>query len=184
MKRTLLPVIALAVLLPSTSDAQVAWTELSTIGYGGAGFGLGLAAVWDMDQSTGSSLILISTITGAVTGFRAGRTTERLVRAREPLGSERLLAMRAGTVLGCAALGTVAAAYRVMTQEDNAAGEDERTVRNCIVGGAVVGVIAEVLQERWISGWYGTRPVHAFVAPAPDGGVVVGASIAWDGPRR
>lgn len=96
---------------PSGTAVGSKWALIDGLGYGGVGFGLGLLAAWDMDNSGPGSgfgppdeavvIVGLSTLAGLVGGGIIGHRARRAIEEGRPLGeTHRLAVMGGGVVAG------------------------------------------------------------------------------------
>jgi len=169
-------VLSIGAALPPESSAQtLIWTEASTLGYGMSAGSLALAACWSgCDLESAGVFILAAGVAGLVIGNRLGAAAERAAHAGRLTGGQRWAA-RFGTVTGFAGAGTLLAALMINSQGGNAEGEDERRLRNYTLGGAVTGVMVEVLQERALGA---AASASVAVSRRPTGAVGLGLRLS------
>lgn len=156
-------------------SAQGIWTETSTIGYGAAMGGLGLAACWSgCSVGTAVGLALSSSVVGMYLGYRIGAAAEGVAKRGERPTRAQLLGVRFGTVTAFAALGAGIAALHINSSGGNEEGDDEKTLAYLTLGGAVVGGVIQVLQERGLPEVVSETSLRLAVDPAPFGGMQIG----------
>lgn len=157
---------------PRPADDGAPWVLYDAVGYGGLGFGLGLAAAWGMENDSGfgppgEALVVlgVGTVAGIVTGAILGSRAGHAVAEGRPLGTGHRAATLAGPVLAGGTLGALAAIPLINGEgEGTALGSDERTVGLLTLAGFAVGsVVAWRLSDE--------LPVRGVQAgPAGDGG--------------
>jgi hypothetical protein len=174
-RRTFTFLLGCSCLSSPPASGQALWTELSTIGYGGAALGLGVAACWSCDYETAGVVILAAGVGGAILGNRIGAAAERAVRRGERPTPGQLLGARIGTVTGFAALGAGLAALIINETGGNAPGEDERNLALMTVAGAGLGLFVEVMEERGLPPATSSA-FHVFAGPGKGGALRLGLS--------
>lgn len=167
MNRRSALLLAVLIIVPRAS-AQSLWTELSVLG-----LGAGVYACRDCDLESGPLVAALGMGAGMFAGFGIGHSAESALSEGRGLSQAQLLGARLGTVSGFAALGAIAAAQKISSQDDNEPGEDERTFTTYTAIGASCGVIYEVFVERrlassqrWPALRLGPMPVQAGEGPA------------------
>jgi len=142
---------------------HIPWALIDAIGYGGAGFGVGLATMWSSDRSIGEAVGIIgsSTVAGIVLGAALGHKASAAVAGgRAPRPGLRSAAL-AGVVLAGASLGALAAVPLINgADEGTPLGSDEATVAITTGIGAAVGILFAVVGARPL-------PASARVSVAP-----------------
>lgn len=133
---------------PPPADGGARWGLYDAVGYGGLGFGLGLAAAWDMEGSgfgpPGEALALIgaTTVAGVVAGALIGHRAGDAVADGREVGGAHRAATLGGVVLAGAALGTLAAVPLVNGEgEGTPLGSDEQTVALLTAAGGALGAV-------------------------------------------
>ncbi len=118
-----------------TSDGGMKWVLLDALGYGGVGFGLGLAAAWGMEgddfgpPASALAVVGVSTAAGAVAGALIGRRARNRIAEGMPVEGAHRAAVVGGVVAAGAALGALAAVPLVNGEgEGTPLGSDEQTV--------------------------------------------------------
>lgn len=129
-----------------TSDGGMKWVLLDAVGYGGVGFGLGLAAAWDIEGDDfgppASALLVVgaSTAAGVVTGALIGRRARSRIAEGRPVEGAHHAAVVGGVVAAGAILGALAAVPLVNGEgEGTPLGSDEQTVLLTTLAGGALG---------------------------------------------
>lgn len=130
----------------TASDDGARWGVVDAIGYGGLGFGLGLAATWDMEGSgfgpPGAALVAIgaSTVLGTVAGAMIGARAQRAIVAQGELEGVHRAAVIAGAIMAGGTLGALAAVPLVNGEGAGTfLGSDEQTVTVLVLVGSALG---------------------------------------------
>lgn len=130
----------------SNPGAGVKWSVIDAVGYGGLGFGLGLAVAWDMEGSdfgppgTAVAVVGATTAAGIVAGTLIGNRARKTIAEGERLGGGHRGAVIGGVILAGGTLGALAAVPLINAEgEGTALGSDEQTVALMALAGGALG---------------------------------------------
>lgn len=122
------------------------WVLLDAVGYGGVGFGLGLAAAWGIEgddigpPASALAVVGASTAAGVVAGFLIGRRARNRIADGMPVEGAHRAAVIGGVVGAGAVLGALAAFPLVNGEgEGTPLGSDEQTVLLTTLAGGALG---------------------------------------------
>lgn len=129
-----------------TPDGGVKWSLYDAVGYGALGFGLGLAATWDMEGSgfgpPGAAVAIVgaTTAAGIVAGAVIGNRAQRAVAEGRRVDGAHRAAVIGGVVLAGGTLGALAAVPLINSEgEGTALGSDEQTFALLALAGGALG---------------------------------------------
>ena len=151
------------------SSRGAGWGIIDGIGYGGLGFGVAVAATWDMESDhfgppvTALMIIGASTVAGTVLGAVMGSRAQRTVAAGRPLDGAHRVAVIAGGVMAGGTLGALTSAALIQGEgEGTVLGSDEQTFTILVlVGTALSSLYVWRHREELTSGGIGLAPeVH------------------------
>jgi hypothetical protein len=133
----------------SGSSGGAKWGLIDGVGYGGLGFGLGVAATWNMESDNlvgppGEALVIIgaSTVAGTILGAIVGTRAQRTIAARRSLEGAHRIAVIGGAVTAGATLGALASVPLIKGQgEGTALGSDEQTFTLLVLAGGALGAL-------------------------------------------
>lgn len=158
------------------------WTLLDAVGFGGIGFGLGLAATWDMEgEGIGppeSALAVVggTTAAGIVAGAFIGRRAQHGIGEGRPVGGAHRAAVLGGVVAAGAVLGALGAIPLVNGEgEGTPLGSDEQTVLLTTLAGGGLGALYAWKHSDELSG--GSLRVTPAVSKATGYGVRIRTSF-------
>lgn len=147
-------------------------------GYGGLGFGLGLAVAWDMEGSdigppgTAVAVVGATTAAGIVAGTLIGNRARKTIAEGERIGGGHRAAVIGGVVLAGGTLGALAAVPLINSEgEGTALGSDEQTFALLALAGGALGSLYAWKQSDELS----SRSIG--VAPAVSGSAGYGLRL-------
>jgi membrane protein YqaA with SNARE-associated domain len=180
-------VLAVAVLSPvcGVGDASaqnrpsVTWTETTTLGYAGMGFGLAFAASWNTCDGCDIGALLgawgAGLVGGGVVGYLVGRSAEAALKSGNWPSDPALWAIRAGTVAAFASLGAVTAPVVTSYTEGNK-DDDVRILVILSAAGGLLGGVIQYFDERRLSRLV-ARGALPHVQVGPTGGLELGMRV-------
>lgn len=166
-----------------TSDGGMKWVLLDAVGYGGVGFGLGLAAAGNMENDDGigppgSALAVIgaTTAAGIVTGTLIGRRARNRIIEGKPVTGVHRAAVIGGVVGAGATLSALAAVPLINGEgEGTPLGSDEQTVLLMTLAGGALGSLYAWKHSDELSG--GALRVTPTISEATGYGVRIRTSF-------
>lgn len=149
-------ILLLGVSIPATAQSNgtsgssdgAKWGLIDGLGYGGLGFGLGVAATWNMESNhfgpPGEALVIIgaSTVAGTILGAVVGSRAQRTITAGRSLEGPHRIAVIGGAVTAGGTLGALASIPLIEGQgEGTVFGSDEQTFTLLGLAGGVLGAL-------------------------------------------
>lgn len=141
----LLLILPLVATTATTVSAQ-SWRVIDAVGYGGLGFGLGVAATWDLEGEgfgpPDAALVAVGagTVAGLTVGAMLGGRADRAIADGRAVGGPHRAAVLGGGVLAGGTLGALAAVPFINSEgEGTFLGSDETTFGVFVVTGAALG---------------------------------------------
>jgi hypothetical protein len=132
----------------STPGGGVKWSVVNGIGFGGLGFGLGIAVAWNMesnDYGPPDAAIVItgaSTVTGILLGAMTGIRAQNKVAAGQTLHGAHRVAVIGGGIAAGGTLGALSAVPLINGEgEGTFLGSDEQTFALLVVAGSALGAL-------------------------------------------
>lgn len=159
------------------ATSRVPWALVNAIGYGGLGFGVGLAGAFAQDDGSigsGVALIGLTTALGFGAGIMVGHDASKALASGRPVpGATRVVAL-SGLVLAGTTAGALAAVPLINGGNESGTfiGSDETTVAVTTAAGTVLGVVLAARQRHFFDGTR-TVSVAPFVARQRGQGVRV-----------